>query len=368
MWGGRAGRCRSRPRAPAASAPLLAFPLTHLWFLYVLTLIYAAALPLRGLLRRSNAGTGAGEHDAGMRAVVAWSRAALVLSAPLMALSCVAVAALCRHPDARPVAHPEPAGGGGVLVGLLSRLADAPAGRAAEGHRTAVGAASGAAAMALTVACLGSSARGSASRARRRRRTASTPLLYAAGVMGWTLGLIGIACFAGRVPVRRYVSDASFWILPGAPAGVDGAAGGDEDWPLHWAMKFPLVDRRARLPVCDLSPAGALHVHRRGAERNVIRRRRPSGARPLATAAGTDAAALLALLTDVRKRFGAVKALDGLEPRRQAGRAARGARAERRRQEHRDLAAARPAAPRTPAPPRFSAARPATSRPATAWA
>ena len=47
------------PSAPAGHRPLLAFPLTHLWFLYVLLLLYALVIPIRcafGRLDRSGRG------------------------------------------------------------------------------------------------------------------------------------------------------------------------------------------------------------------------------------------------------------------------------------------------------------------------
>ena len=85
MWWGMGGQL-PQPAAGATppAPPLLAFPLTHLWFLYVLTLLYAAALPLRGLVRSIDTGGHLrASIDAGLRAVVGGPWAAFVLGVPL---------------------------------------------------------------------------------------------------------------------------------------------------------------------------------------------------------------------------------------------------------------------------------------------
>ena len=144
MWWGMGGQLPRRPRAPRRQhAPALAFPLTHLWFLYVLTLLYAAALPVRGLVRSTHrhGRTAAGAASMpGCAPALRGPWAAFVLGVPLVdRLPRLDVAALGGHPDARPVAHPEPAGGRRVLRRLSRRLAAAPADRAAGGHRAPVG-------------------------------------------------------------------------------------------------------------------------------------------------------------------------------------------------------------------------------------
>ncbi len=79
--GGDAAAVTARPPAPA-----LAFPLGHLWFLYVLTLIYAAALPMHSVIARLDAsGAIRRAADAAMRVTLAGPWAALVLGVPLIA-------------------------------------------------------------------------------------------------------------------------------------------------------------------------------------------------------------------------------------------------------------------------------------------
>ena len=86
MWWGMGGQF-PQPAAGATppARPALAFPLAHLWFLYVLTLLYAAALPVRGLLRSIDTGGRLrASLDAGLRAVVRGPWAAFVLGVPLV--------------------------------------------------------------------------------------------------------------------------------------------------------------------------------------------------------------------------------------------------------------------------------------------
>jgi len=71
------------PSAPAGHRPLLAFPLTHLWFLYVLLLLYALVIPIRcafGRLDRS--GRGRALADAIVAAIVRFPLGAAALAAP----------------------------------------------------------------------------------------------------------------------------------------------------------------------------------------------------------------------------------------------------------------------------------------------
>ena len=61
MWGAAPGRSLTPP--PASEMPLLPFPLTHLWFLYVLVLLYAGRW--RSAKASSSAWTAAARSGAG---------------------------------------------------------------------------------------------------------------------------------------------------------------------------------------------------------------------------------------------------------------------------------------------------------------
>lgn len=85
-----------KPPAPAAHQPLLAFPLTHLWFLYVLLELYLATLLLRGLVVMV-------DRKGRLRAAAGGLFAGLVRSGLAPILFAVPVAALLfRAPDWTP--------------------------------------------------------------------------------------------------------------------------------------------------------------------------------------------------------------------------------------------------------------------------
>ncbi len=291
MWWGLGGQL-PRPAAGATppTPPALAFPLTHLWFLYVLTLLYAAALPVRGLVRsmldtggrlRARYRSRAPRRPARSLGGVRPGRAARDR------LPRLDVAALGRDPHARPVAHPEPAGGRRVLGRLSCRLAAAPAGRAAGVHRAPVGGAAGS----------GERADCHVPVDRRRHaigrdgglRSADGGLRRAVrrGGMGVDAGphRHRAALLRGRKPGATLRLRCVVLDLPRALAGVDRAAGGHEGSavPLGGEVPGP-ARRRAGLSLRDLSLAGALHVRRRGAERHQA----PPRARPRDTGSARD--------------------------------------------------------------------------------
>jgi peptidoglycan/LPS O-acetylase OafA/YrhL len=217
----------------------------HLWFLYVLTLLYAAVLPVRWLVR-STLDTGGrlrATIDVGLRAVVRGPWAAFVLSVPL------AIAFLSSTwrlwygiPSPNQSLIPNlPAGVAfsvAFLAGwLLHRQAALLAGIERQ-WAVQLGLAS-----ALTVVCLwivGVTRSGET--AAFDLRTAVYGVLYAAAGWAWTLALIGIALrfFAAESPVRRYVSDASYWIYLAHLPVLIVLQAAMKDLPFHWAIKFPV--------------------------------------------------------------------------------------------------------------------------------
>ena len=247
VWG--AGGQLTPPAAAAGAtpppAPALAFPLAHLWFLYVLTLIYAAALPLRQLIARFDAGKRMRRTaDAGLRAALAGPWAPLALAAPLIGAFLVSPWVLF----------------GGIPTPDQSLIPNLPA-AVAFGSAFTIGwllhrqtsllqalerwwAPHLAAAVALTIACLWLLGPGPSAQLSTTSPVAGLySVLYAAGVWSWTLGLIGAALrfFAGESAVRRYVSDASYWIYLAHLPLLMALQALMKDWPLHWTVKFPLV-------------------------------------------------------------------------------------------------------------------------------
>ena len=94
-------------------------------------------------------------------------------------------------------------------------------------------------------------------------------ICYALAIWTTTFAAIGLALrfLSGFSPTRRYLADASYWlylihlpILMALQVAVSHL-----DWP--WPIKFGGDPAgRAAADVCELPVAGALQLHRRGAE------------------------------------------------------------------------------------------------------
>ena len=232
------------PPPPATTAET--FPLTHLWFLYVLLFYYAGVLLLRGavcVIDRSGA-LRARLVDPLVR-LIAGPAAPVLLAIPV-------AAALYFTPDWYMwFGIPTPdrglipnttalmvyglAFGFGWLVNrqpeILQRWAS-------------VWVAYIVAAIAATVGCLAmTSLTPMLTPAEQNLSTLGYAALYAFASWAWTLGIIGFAVrfLAGESPTRRYLADASYWIylvhLPLVMALQTVFA--PYDWP--WFAKYPLI-------------------------------------------------------------------------------------------------------------------------------
>ena len=223
-----------------------AFPLTHLWFLYYLLILYVLVVTGRSLLSMlDRAGAIRRAADAAVGGLVRSGAAAFVLPLPL-------VAALVARPDwIMWFGIPTP--DQSVIPQLASLL----------GYGTAV--AFGwlvhrqtdvlqvwrrlwpvhlGLAMAASVACL---AIGGVTPVLMPASRSAGTIAYAAGyglaIWSWTFALIGMAMrWLSQPDARiRYVADASYWIylvhLPLVVA-LQVIAG---PLPLHWSLKFPVI-------------------------------------------------------------------------------------------------------------------------------
>ena len=67
--------------------------------------------------------------------------------------------------------------------------------------------------------------------------------VFGVAVWGWILGLTGAALrfLSGYSPVRRYIADASYWIYLAHLPVVAILAVWVSDWPLHWSVKYPFI-------------------------------------------------------------------------------------------------------------------------------
>jgi len=206
------------PPPPQPPLSVTSFPLTHLWFLYLLLLFYAATLVIRGLMALIDRGgwLRGGIVDPAMRALTATPAAAPILAAPLALVFANGAVWYARGgipaPDTGLIPNFAATIGFGTAFGfgwLLQRQ------RALLGNLQRWWAVNLIAAVALTGACfwlLGDSD-GFAPFAAGGARTALAAC-YAVAMWSWTLGLTGAALrFLTRErPAIRYVADASYWI------------------------------------------------------------------------------------------------------------------------------------------------------------
>lgn len=222
------------------------FPLTHLWFLYVLLIFYAAALVLRGaawVIDREGA--------LGSRVIDPLMRVAHGLAAPLV-LTIVMAAMLFSAPNwFMWFGIPTPDTGlmpntialtiYGLTFGfgwLLQRQPDVMRSWAAAWPILA-GPALGATCLCLVIVGVTPVLAPAA----KDWRTLGYAALYAFACWGWTIALIGFAArhLSGHSPARRYLADASYWIyivhLP--LVLVLHAALAPYAWP--WFVKYPLI-------------------------------------------------------------------------------------------------------------------------------
>jgi peptidoglycan/LPS O-acetylase OafA/YrhL len=222
------------------------FPLTHLWFLYVLLFFYAGALVLRGLVSlidRSGA-LRARLLDPVVR-VIAGPAAPVLLAAPIAAAlyftpswyMWFGIPALDTGlvPNATGFMIHGLAFAMGWLINRQPQILEG------WGERWGlyVGPAIGATLVCLMIAGVAPLL----APATQDLRTLAYAGAYAFAIWAWTVAIIGFAVrhLSGHSPARRYLADASYWIyivhLPIVMALQ--AALARYDWP--WFAKYPLI-------------------------------------------------------------------------------------------------------------------------------
>ena len=219
VWGAAAMNGGTLPTDGPPPPPLTVatFPLTHLWFLYVLLWLYAGALALRGLVTLVDRGGGLRERlvDPAMRLLTATPLAAMVLAVPVAAV-------LILHPVWFPwggVPTPDT----GLLPNMAALVSFGTAfgfGWLLERQRGLLGAIERwwpiqlVLAVLLTIACLVQLGTASAFTPIEGSAKTLMAISYALAVWTWTLGLLGLALrfLTKERPAVRYVADASYWI------------------------------------------------------------------------------------------------------------------------------------------------------------
>lgn len=303
------------PQAPAPiEIPRLAFPLTHLWFLYVLVWLYAGTLAIRALVTRliDPRGSLRTALDRVVSALVRSNAAPVILAVPVF------LAMTSGQPWARwfGITTPDQS----LIPNLIASAAFVTAfgfGWIVDRQRDLLlvwqrrWPVHMLAAVALTVACVSIAGMSPvfvpASLDNATRLYAS---LYAVASWSWTFGIIGLAmryCSTGSV-ARRYVSDASYWIYLLHLPVIFLLQAALKSVPLHWGLKFPAIVA-ITLGVLFLS-YHLLVRHTVIGEVLSGSRRKSDRARAVAPATSVVAPAEL---ISARKKYGDTIALDGVD-------------------------------------------------------
>jgi glucan biosynthesis protein C len=210
------GHVPPRP-PPVAHPPLLSFPLTHLWFLYVLLWLYAATLTLRAVvLRLDTSGRFRARADAVVASLAESPLAPMILALPAMAAFLlggpwrqwfgVTTPDSSLIPNIHAAVQYFTAFGFGWLVHRQPGLINTWARRWPLNLSLAVG---------LTAACL--TMVGVApylGLAQPGLKTVAYAFAYAAAMWSWTFAVIGLAMkfLSGESAARRYIADSSYWL------------------------------------------------------------------------------------------------------------------------------------------------------------
>jgi ABC-type multidrug transport system ATPase subunit/peptidoglycan/LPS O-acetylase OafA/YrhL len=146
--------------------------------------------------------------------------------------------------------------------------------------------------------------------------------LFGVSVWSWVFGLTGAALrfLSGPSPVRRYIADSSYWVYLAHLPIVAALQVWVAQWPLHWAIKFPFI-LAASLAILFASYHVLVRPTFVGQLLNGRRVRRGRGpvdgisSSPAGSTSGSGASGVapLASLTGVVKRFGATTALAGVD-------------------------------------------------------
>lgn len=239
-----AGEGGTRPPTPALSARN--FPLAHLWFLYLLLLLYAGTLLIRGLLSWL-------DRQVPVRAAADSAVRGLMGPLAALALAIPVAVGLYRHPywmmwfgiptpDSSLYPNLAALLTYGIAFGLgwlVHRQAHTilPRWQRQWPWHLAL-------ALAATSACLlMAGVQPLLMPVPQGSRKLWFALCYAVALWSWTFALLGVGLrfLSGNSPVRRYLADASYWIyivhLPLVMALQLLAS----RWPLPWQLKLPLI-------------------------------------------------------------------------------------------------------------------------------
>jgi ABC-type multidrug transport system ATPase subunit/peptidoglycan/LPS O-acetylase OafA/YrhL len=237
VFGGTPPPMPEMPKTPGA------FPLTHLWFLYQLLLIYVAAIAVRSIVARLDPAQKLRNLidravAASIRTFVALFTLGLPLAAALMSLSFWFYWQGIPTPDQSLIPQiPASVGFGTAFVfgWLVHRSKDA------------LGAMTQRWFPHLVIAAIATGWLLHTLHAQPMAQPGLTKTLFAmvfgVALWGWVLGLTGAALrfLSNYSAVRRYVADASYWIYLAHLPVVAAFQVWVGHWPLHWGVKYPFI-------------------------------------------------------------------------------------------------------------------------------
>lgn len=292
------------------------FPLAHLWFLYYLVLLYGIALALRACFVKwvDGDGTLRARVDRIVNTAVRSHVAPALIAAPV---------ALCLYltpnwmmwggiatPDIgfAPQLPPLVAYGVAFVFGwLMHRQSDL---LAVWKQRWALHMTCAVAFTALSLWIAGRAPNPFDVAPAIKLAYAAT---YTLAIWNWVFGLVGTALrfFPHETRVGRYLADSSYWVYLAHLPVVFALQLVVLDWPLHWAIKFPVI---------VASALGLLLLSYQLMVRNTFigevlngKRRKPAAAKGKAGGIGGESSQVIAELRDVHKSYGTHKALAGVD-------------------------------------------------------
>ena len=303
------------PAMPEMPKTAGAFPLTHLWFLYQLLMLYVAAVGVRALIARfDRAERLRGIVDvavsAALRKPIAVFTLGLPVAAALMTLPFWFYWQGIPTPDQSLLPQvPATVGFGTAFTfgWLVHRSRDALT-LIAKGWFVHLVLAAVATAWLLHTMHLSPMAQPGLTKT-------LFALVFGVASWGWVLGLTGAALryLSDYSAVRRYISDASYWIYLAHLPVVAAFQVWVGHWPLHWSVKYPFVVL-ASFAVLFLSYHFLVRPSFIGQLLNGRRVRRGVAANTqTAPRADTGTEVPVAALRGITKLYGANKALDGID-------------------------------------------------------
>jgi len=231
---------------PPANGPWLPFPLTHLWFLYVLLWLYAATLLVRWLFLKI-------DRNGKLNSAVDWSVRALLrgpLATPLLAGPLFLCLSLSPE---WPAWFGIPTPDNSLIPNLAATIAFTTAFTLGWlVHRQVDLIKTWEArwwlhlslAVMLTLGCFWFvSVNPMYAKIVEDWRRVVYAACYTLAIWNWSFAILGMALkfCSGVSPLRRYVADASYWVYLLHMPLVFLLQVAVQDSPWHWSLKFPLI-------------------------------------------------------------------------------------------------------------------------------